>query len=326
MQKIRVLLSAIVVLVVLSAALGGFYLYTQYQPVNSASGRTVEFVVPQGQAIQVIGRRLHQAELVRQPWIFRLEVKRTGLGNKLQAGQFELSPSMSVTQIVQLMTRGTDDQWVTIPEGWRREEVAATLGSLDLPLFDEAEFLSLTADQEGKLFPDTYLVPDNISASQMADLLARTFEQKIIQGLAEEIAASEYSLEDALVMASLIERESRGADEMKEVAGVLWKRIEIGMPLQVDASLQYVKGYNLREKSWWSVPLAKDKELKSPYNTYLNAGLPPGPISSPGVDAIRAALDPAVNDYLFYIHDNSGQIRLARTLEEHNANVQRYLR
>lgn len=215
---------------------------------------------------------------------------------------------------------------MTIPEGWRREEIAQSLTQQDLSLFNEAEFLEISAASEGKLFPDTYLIPREATAQFVYSLLTNTFDQKVTQGLAEEIEASDRSFDQVLIMASLLEREARGASEMKQVAGVLWQRIELGMPLQVDATLQYAKGYNSIEQDWWAPPLAADRQLNSPFNTYQNPGLPPRPISNPGLDAITAALDPAQTEALFYIHDNDGGIHYAETLEEHNQNINRYLR
>ena len=145
------------------------------------------------------------------------------------------------------------------------------------------------------------------------------------EGLEKEIAGSKRPLEEIIILASILEREAGDKSQMRQVAGVLENRLSIKMPLQVDATLQYIKGYSQVEKNWWATPLAADKNLKSAYNTYLNPGLPPGPIANPGVAAIEAALDPAKSDYLFYLHDQ-GVIYLAKTLSEHNANVNKYLR
>lgn len=302
------------------------YVFTQYQPVSAGIQPEVRFVIPRGQAVSVIAGRLVQAGLIRNPLLFRIELKRLGLENTIQAGSFELSPSMTLAEIAEIMTVGSEDIWVTIPEGWRVEEIAQSLTEQELSSFNEAEFLELSATSEGMLFPDTYLLPREATANTVYSLLTNTFEQKISHDLATEIAASDRSFEELLIMASLLEREARGYEEMRQVAGVLWKRIDLGMPLQVDATLQYVKGYNPIEQSWWVPPLGIDRQLNSPYNTYQNPGLPLGPISNPGLDAFRAALNPARTDSLFYIHDREGGIHFAETLDQHNANVNRYLR
>ena len=233
---------------------------------------------------------------------------------------------MTPQEIVEALTKGTADLWITIPEGWRREEIAESLAKQELEAFDKELFLELSAADEGKLFPDTYLVPRQADTRLLYSLLTNTFERKIILGLEDEIEASPHDFEQVLVMASILEREAQGYEDMRHVAGVLWKRLEIGMPLQADATLQYVKGYSPTQKSWWVPPTSEDKKLQSPFNTYLNPGLPPKPIANPGLEAVKAALNPVETDDLFYIHDRTGQIHFAETLDEHNANVQKYLR
>lgn len=322
--KNRLWLTIPLALLILAVLLGTVFLSLS-QPVNPQSQEVKRFVIPRGQAVSVIGQRLEEEGLIKNALVFRLIVNKDGLANKIQAGSFDLSPSLTTNELAQELTQGTNDIWVTIPEGWRREEIAQSLGEQELENFSPEEFLNLTTGQEGQLFPDTYLVPREMSTQQFVELLTQTFERKVGDGLAEEIETSAYDFEDALVMASIVEREGRGAEQMRLVAGVLWNRIELGMPLQADATLQYVKGYDTQEDNWWPTPLAADRQLNSVFNTYQHPGLPPAPIASPGVDAIRAALHPAQTSYLYYLHDAEGEIHYANTLEEHNANVREYL-
>lgn len=303
-----------------------FYMYSLLQPVNSAATETTRFVVSKGQGAVTTAEELYEAKLIRHPLVFRLVVRQLNIDDKLQAGSFELSQNMTPTQIAQKLTEGTNDLWVTIPEGWRREEIADSLASQNLTAFDRAEFLALTAGEEGRLFPDTYLLPREVTTEAVVTLLKNTFNRKVVQGLSTEIAQSEREFDQALVMASIIEREARGYQEMRQVAGILWNRYELNMALQADATLQYIKGYDAINKTWWSTPVATDKQLNSPFNTYQYPGLPPRPISNPGLDAIKAALQPAVTNNLFYLHDRTGAIHYGRTLEDHNANIQKYLR
>lgn len=312
---------AVLAIVLVSAAV-----WWVLQPAQITQVGTQAFIVPKGQATKIIGQRLQEAGLIRNNMLFPLVVRWLGLNSKLQAGTFQLSPSWSVSKIAQQLTQGTNDVWVTLPEGWRREEIAEYFAAQELPDFDQTEFLELTKNQEGKLFPDTYLVPRQVNAAGLQAILAMTFDKKITQGLSKELAASDLTPSQVIVLASIIEREAADPEQMRLVSGVLHNRLDIKMPLQVDATLQYVKGYNQAEKTWWAAPLAADKQLKSGFNTYLNAGLPPAPISSPGLNAVKAALLPQPSEYLFYLHDDQGQLRLAKTLEEHNANVQKYLR
>ena len=324
-KAIKIFIFGFLLLVITGVGVSAYAL-SQLQPASSTPGEKTKFIIPKGQAISIIGNRLAEAKLIKNPLAFRFYVKYKGLGGKIQAGSFELTPDMTLGEIAQELTTGTDDLWVTIPEGWRIEEIAESLARQELVNFDEEKFVELAAASEGRLYPDTYLVSRDASTESIYNLLTSTFEQKIVQGLEEEIEESEYELDEAIIMASLVEREAANEEEMTEVAGILWNRHRIGMPLQVDATLQYVKGYSATQKSWWVPPTAADKQLSSPFNTYQSPGLPPQPIASPGQAAIKAALMPAETDNLFYIHDRQGVIHTAEDLDTHNANVAKYLR
>jgi UPF0755 protein len=303
-----------------------FFIVSLFQAKIDASQKNVRFVVPKGQALSVIAQRLQDDDLIKSKWAFRFVVYKNNLANKIQAGSFELSANMNTWQIADALTVGTDDVWVTLPEGWRREEIAESLSKQGLGSFNAEEFLNLSKGLEGQLFPDTYLVPREITSATLLSLLKNTFASKITSPLSKEISDSKLSLNEILTLASLIQRESANDSEMPLVAQILLNRLNIGMPLQVDATLQYIKGFNKTELSWWSTPLAEDKKLDSLYNTYKNSSLPPGPICNPGQAAIKAVLSPSPTVALYYIHDNFGKIHTANTLEEHNLNVNKYLR
>lgn len=326
MKVIKALLIFLVVVIAISAVAGGIFVNSLLQPVNPTASEKTRFVVPKGQAIGTIGQRLTDAGLIKNMWVFRILVKQEQAESKIQAGSFLLSASMTPAQIIREMTKGTDDVWITLLEGWRREEMAESLAKMDLPNFDQQEFLDLTKDQEGYLFPDSYLVSKGIDTQGVVDVLSSTFDKKVKVGLADEIKASGKSLNELVTMASLLEREAKGAQQMKTVSGILWNRVGIGMALNVDATLQYIKGYDKVQQAWWTPPLSIDKERTSPFNTYTNAGIPPSPICNPGIDAMTAAIEPAETEYLYYLHDPKGAIHFAKTLPEHNANVQQYLR
>jgi UPF0755 protein len=303
----------------------GFYIASLFKPVDPNSTLESQFVVPKGQSITKIGKRLKEENLIKNDLAFKLMVKKEKLENKIQAGSFKLSPSMTLLEIANNLTTGTEDEWVTIQEGWRKEEIAESMVRQGFEFFDKDEFLELAKYNEGKLFPDTYLVPQQISAKQFYSLLVNTFNKKIA-GLENEIKNSDKSIEEILTMASLVEREGRGYQNLRYVAGILWNRIDIGMALQVDATLQYASGYSNSQQTWWREPLASDKEVESLYNTYKNPGLPPNPISNPGMDALRATINPIQSDYLYYIHDKSGIGHYATSYEGHLDNINKYLR
>jgi UPF0755 protein len=304
-----------------------WYGFQLIKPVDSTQKQTVSFVIPKGQAVAVVANRLEEEELIRSALAFRIAAKLNGFESAIQSGSFNISPAMTPSQIGQTLTSGSEDVWITLLEGWRTEEIAQSIAAQEeLSLFDEDEFLSLAVSSEGRLYPDSYLVPKEFTAQQIYSLLTNTFQTKVLDGLEKEIAASDRDFEDVLVMASIVEREGRGYEQMRQVAGILWNRVDIGMALQADATLQYIAGYNTATQGWWSPPNVAVKSIESPFNTYLNPGLPPRPIANPSYEAIRATLNPAESDYLFYIHDGQGVMHYATILDEHNRNIDRYLR
>jgi len=279
-------------------------------PVTSQDSPRLEFVITLGDSTLEIADHLYQAGLIRSPLGFRYLVKKNRLGDKLQAGTYYLSPNLSTLEIAQSLTRGIADLRLTIPEGYRLEEIALLLEKeLSLP---SSEFLPLASGLEGSLFPDTYFLPASASPSQIIKMMQDNFSLKA--GSVDR---------QALILASLIERETKGNPEKPLVAGILQKRLSAGWPLELDATVQYALG---TKKEWWPNTTLADRKVNSPYNTYLNPGLPPGPICNPGLASIQAALHPQSSEYWFYLHDSKGTIHYARTLEEHNANINTYLR
>lgn len=320
-------LAAYVLVLIGILLIGWWWLNRQLTPV-SANTTTQVFVVQKGQSIDSIGQKLTEAGLIRIPFAFKYIVARKQLAKKIQAGSFRLSPNMPIEQIATTLTSGSLDTWVTLLEGWRREEMATEIKKVMEQAgatFDEQLFIKLTQGKEGYLYPDTYLIPVGASEEKIVSLLQNTFDQKVTQALAPDLKASGRSLEDVITMASLVEREARSETARAMVAGILWKRLEAGWPLQVDATLQYAKGYDQNDKTWWTPPTYLDKNLTSAYNTYQNPGLPPGPIASPSLSAIKATLNPTPSEYWFYLTGNDNQMHYAETAEAHAENIQKYL-
>lgn len=207
---------------------------------------------------------------------------------------------------------------LTFPEGITVLAMSR-IAKENLPLFDQDSFLSYAREKEGYLFPDTYYVPETFTDSELFDLLQTTFDEKITPLLP---AISEHALteEGVIILASIIEREANTIESMKRVSSVLQNRLALGMPLQADASIEYILDKSLSELT------PEDLEIESPYNTYLNKGLPPTPIGNPGLDSINAVLEPEETDYFYYITDADGNFHYAKTFDEHRANIARYLR
>lgn len=290
--------------------------------VDTSDKTPVVFVVKKGEGVRSIAARLDEQNLIRSSTGFFVLVKTLGIEKQLQAGDFRLNRAMDAKTIAQELTHGMLDVWVTTLEGWRSEEVATKIAKeLDIP---EAQFLQYS--REGYMFPDTYLIPRDATPAAIARIFLATFEQKITPQMREDARKKGLSLEQVIILASIVEREGRTNEDRPVIAGVLLKRLEAGWPLQTDATLQYALGYQPLEKSWWKRALtADDKKIRSPYNTYLHAGLPPGPISNPGIASIRAVIYPVDSDYWYYLHDLQGGVHYARTIEEHNANIAKYL-
>ena len=177
---------------------------------------------------------------------------------------------------------------------------------------------------EGYLFPDTYLFPRQADVAQIVSLMRNNFATKL-QSI-QKSKTSTLTDNQAVIVASLVEREAKFADDRPLVASVIINRLNLGMALQIDATVQYILGYQQNEKSWWKKHLtSEDLKIDSPYNTYVNAGLPPAPISNPGTLALEAALNPANTNYLYYVSDKQEHLHFAKTIDEHNKNVQKYL-
>ena len=291
-------------------------------PVDPNNATPVLFEVKSGDGAKAIASNLASQNLIRSPTGFYVLVKVLGIDRQIQAGDFRLNRSMNAKEVAEQLTHGITDQWVTMLEGWRDEEIAAKLDKdLNIP---EEEFLKYT--KEGYMFPDTYLIPQNATAAAVAQIFLDNFNKKITPQMRTDATKSGLTLNDILVVASLVEREGRSAQDRPIIAGILLKRLKNNWPLEVDATLQYALGYQAADKTWWKKYLTdEDKKLNSPYNTYLNTGLPPTPICNPGLESINAAIYPTDSDYWYYIHDTTGQVHYAKTLQEHNANIAKYL-
>lgn len=296
-----------------------FYWMFGNQAANAGDTSEKVFVVPQGANVREIGNRLKAEGLIKDPVVFFVYIKINDLDRSIQAGSYKLSPSMTLASLVDNLSHGTLDIWATFPEGIRAEEVADILRE-KVPTYKEEWRVALNAN-EGYLFPDTYLLPVDADVDTIISIMRNNFFSKV-----SEIGLTENSpeLNDVVTLASLIEREAITDEEKPLIAGILYNRLDIGMALQVDATVQYAKATPAK---WWvPVTLEEYTSIKSPYNTYQNPGLPPGPIANPGIEAIKAAHNPTSTSMMFYIHDGAGSIRTAETLDQHNANVARYLR
>ncbi len=305
----------------------GIFSYLFYRqgtlPFNKTDRSTKIFVIAPGDPLQKIVDDLDKEDLIRSKLVFYLVVKQLGLERSIQAGDFRLSPSMNAYEIAKNLTHGTLDVWVTLIEGTRKEEMAQIIGNrLEIP---EVEFIQNA--EEGYLFPDTYLMPKDATAGSVISILKNNYEQKFAEDMKEKTTLKGLSEKEVLTLASIVEKEAKHEADKKIVAGILLKRLDADWPLQVDATIQYALGYQAAEKSWWKKVLSfDDLEIDSPYNSYKNKGLPPTPISNPGLASINAVVEADKNTpYWYYMSDKKGNMHYGKTIEEHNANIQKYL-
>ncbi len=315
----------VAILLVFFAIITGTYYYEGNLPVQKSATEKRIFVVAKGSTVNDIINKLAKEDLIRNKVVFLYLVKSMGIENKIQAGSFRLSPSMTAREIANQLTKGTYDEWVTIIEGLRKEEIAEILADqFDIPA---SEFVKQA--QEGTLFPDTYLMSKDASIDTILSVLSNNFNKKYDQSLRAKAKAKGLTDNEVLTLASLVEREANSKASKQEVASILYKRLENDWPLQVDATVQYILGYQEKEKTWWKKFLtSEDLKINSLYNTYKNTGLPPAPIASPGLDAIEAVIDADANTpYWFYISNSDGSKMIySKTLDEHNRNIDKYLR
>lgn len=289
-------------------------------PTQPSNTQEQIFIVPQGQNAKTIGRRLFQQGFIKSQLAFQLLVDRRNYANRLQAGDFKLSPSMDLAAILESLTHGSLDYWITFPEGLRVEEYAALLSAK--ANIDPQQFILTAKSFAGRLFPDTYLIPQNASATDIVNILTRNFDKKFTP-LKKDLVKTDLSEQEIIILASLIEREAKHEQDRPLVSSVLHNRLKINMPLQIDATVQFALG---RPDDWWPKDLSQtDLQTPSSYNTYINLGLPPAPIANPGLSSLQAAINPATTNYLYYVSDSAGYNHYAESLEEHNLNITKYL-
>ncbi len=317
-KKIIVLISILLTLFILFS----LWWMQAVKPPNPVSKKSVTFIIKKGENSRGIAERLKKEGFIRSPLAFFILARFTDLADKLQAGQFLLSDSMDMESIANTLTHGTIDVKVTIPEGWRNTEIAIKLTQeLFIP---ENEFLKVA--REGYMFPDTYFFPKDASASTLVKIMLDNFNLKTAKFQEKKNSEDKLKFDDLVIIASLVEREAQFAQDRPMVASVILNRLNIGMKLDIDATIQYALGYQQGEKKWWKKELTlEDLDIKSVYNTYKNNGLPPTPISNPGLSAMEAVINATKTDYIYYISDKSGKIHLAKTIQEHNMNISKYL-
>ena len=326
-------------------------LWSVFAPADIGSDKEILFVVEKGQGSREIAYNLEQENLIRLSGFFRIYTLTIGISKELQAGTYTLSPSMGLSTIASKMAKGeTATNKVTVIEGWNIRDIAQHLEgkgivqaeefmeiagfpgidyrvTRDLPeptdfsqdyifLKDKPKYVGL----EGYLFPETYFIPIEASAIDISEMMLNMFDTKVTTEVRAEAARQGKSLFEVITIASLLEKEVRTMEDKRLVAGILERRLRIGMALQVDATVSYLTNGNTTKVT------AKDLAINSLYNTYEYPGVPLGPIANPGMESIQAALTPQESNYLYYLSTPDGETIFSETLEQHNEAKVTYLR
>lgn len=307
-------------LLVLSAsawlfALGEYILFLNTPPEQFPVG--ADITIEEGTTVDEITEFLKSESVVRSSLHLYLVLGREHPEEPVKAGTYRFEEPLSATEVASALVLGEHQSpllRLTLPEGFHAVELSSYL-----PEHLKGSSTEHLRHLEGYLFPDTYFVSTETTLEDIVRLLQENFREKIAP-LSAEIDASPFTLEETITLASIIEREAGDTESKHLVSGILQNRLSIDMPLQVDAIFDYLLGKTSAELT------DEDLNLDSPYNTYRYRGLPPGPIANPGLESIRAVLEPTETDYLYYLTGNDGTFYYAKTFEEHKENKERYLR
>lgn len=316
---------------IITVLLFGSLVLGKAEPVSSSMNQSAVITVTSGMTANEIGQLLYEQNIITSIIFFRVVAKWEHIDNSLQAGEYVFTNNMPVNQIVSILAKGeTANQQITIPEGFTVDQIAALIEEKHIgssAKFKEAaqgyapyEYMEakqgMVYRSEGYVFPDTYRIPRGATEGQILNMMVKQFDQRFTPAMRERMREMGLSVREVITLASLVEKEAQVDSERPVIAGVFINRLQRGMPLQSCATIQYILGYPKEELS------VEDTQISSPYNTYQNTGLPPGPIANPGLASINAVLYPKSSDYLYFVADKQGHHHFSKTYEEHLATIE----
>jgi len=337
-HKLIVLVLVLVVLLLAAMFVFGFAVSYMQSQVNTPLARECEdvrFVIQEGEGAKQIAQNLEKAGIIHDDFYFMYYVGMMGTSKNLQAGDYILAPCMSIREIADTIIQGKESNEValTFPEGFSIADVEDRLVKADSTWLvsnakvgtyqNQYDFLAEVppaASLEGYLFPDTYFFNKDGDAEDVIQKMLENFDSKLTRELRNEIERQGKTIFEIITVASLIEKEVRGPEDKKIVSGIIWKRLGLGMLLQIDATVTYLTKKRSTEVTY------RDLEIDSPYNTYKYNGLPLGPISNPGMSSIHAAIYAQETGYLYYLSKPDGETVFSKTLSEHNVAKFKYLK
>jgi UPF0755 protein len=305
------------------------------RPVDVSGGEQT-FTIEIGESVDSVAAHLQEVGLIRDAEAFRAYLIYSGLDITIQAGKYKLSPTMSAIDIAHEFQDATSEEvdFVILP-GWRMEEIAATLPTSGLSVTSEEffeaarrplagyDYLEGASTTEGFLFPDSYVLARSATATEMVNAFVRNFGLKLLPDLRNGFTQQNLTVYQAVTLASIVEREAVQDEEKSLIASVYLNRLQMGMKLDADPTIQYAYGYDFTARTWWKNPIdLQDLQFNSPYNTYLYAGLPPAPIANPSLEALQAIAFPTASPYYYFRAkcDGSGYHEFSETFEEHLGN------
>lgn len=326
----KILLIIVILIAIIVASLGGAYYF--YKPTMIGEEQREEtIIITENMTGSEIGRLLYEKKLIPSEEGFRLALRVTGLMDRLQKGYYRIPNDKTMNEVMAILQRG-DVHTIrfTIPEGWDIRDIAKGLAHNQLgsesKILEEAKTLApymymygpkpVDFRVEGFLFPSTYEVPVDAKEKDILLLFAKEMNKQLTPAMRQEIEKQKMTIYEFLTLASLVEREALLDEDRPLIAAAFKKRLAINMPLQSCASIQYLLGENKPRLS------IADTQINSPYNTYLHAGLPPGPIANPGLASMKAVLEAKDTDLIFFVADKKGHHHFTKTYEEHLAVVE----
>ena len=315
-NKKIVIVGGIVVLIIGIAVFTFLYQFSAPQKTAEEERIVVNLTTTEEELIP----KLKEQGYIKSEWAFNFVLKVKRWQGKIEPGGYMVSKGMDAWLLADRLVNHPYQKWVVIPEGLRKEEVAEIVQEkIGWAEVEERRFLSWA--KEGYLFPDTYLLNLDYTGEEVAKRMGNKFNEEVAD-LFKEAEENNIRNDTLIVIASLVQREAANEEQMPLIAGVIWNRWLQDMKFEIDATVQYALG---EPGNWWKKVKPEDYEIDSPYNTYLYKGRPPAPICNPGLAAIDAVINSEDSEYLYYLHDSEGQIHLAKTYEEHQANIEQYL-
>ena len=311
----------LLIIVILITPILSFLCWYYLQAPPTAFPVSEQFVIAPGSGLKQIAEQSKQAGLVRSKYLLLVELALINKDKTVKAGSYTFPKPLTTTELAETFFIGNPEGdliRLTHIEGETVESLAQRASEI-LPNFSSEAFISQNSTNEGLLFPDTYFIAKDFNATELTDLLLKTFAEKT-QSLKEQSVGHFLTWDQIIILASILEREANSIESKKMVSGILQNRLKLGMALQADATIEYALDKPLASLT------PDDLELDTPYNTYLYPGLPPTPIGNPGLKAIEAVIFPTESDYYFYITGNDGNFYYAKNFDQHRANIARYLR